>query len=242
MTVFGQGEPTQVQQSELGHFYALCTPDYPVPNWVHLFVSQCLDIRTSDKGKISIGGMVHLLVQSLGIEIPDDYATLDTTAGNTYDFAALKHIKFFIYRGREGPYFPCPNGQMLYLPPTPRHMFNMEQDEDASTITAKVIPYTRQRGVDMLGVCHVQEEAGGHEEEEAGHAEQAAPMEEDIHLAQPYQGEPYHGYYHQQVPSYDYEEDRAWRTDMLDRVRNVEGRVDRIDDQLQTLHETCTYQ
>lgn len=29
---------------------------------------------------------------------------------------------------------------------------------------------------------------------------------------------------------------------MLDRVRYVEGRVDRIDDQLHTLHETCTYQ
>ena len=96
----------------------------------------------------------------------------------------------------------------------------------------------------MLGGRHRQEETGEHEEEEqeAGHAEQAAPMEEDIHVAQPYQGEPYHGYHNQQVPSYDHEEERVWRTDMLDRIHNVEGRVDRIDDQLQTLHETCTYQ
>lgn len=81
--------------------------------------------------------------------------------------------------------------------------------QDVRAITARVIQYTRQNGVDMLGGHHIQEEAGGDDEEEAGHAKQVAPIEEDTHGDQPHQEEPHHGYqYQQQVPPYDYEEDR----------------------------------
>ena len=75
MTIFGQGEPTQVGQFELGYFYALAVLGPTHPNRAHLFVQKCLQIRKSPIGKILVGGMIIILICSLGIEFLEDYKT-----------------------------------------------------------------------------------------------------------------------------------------------------------------------
>ena len=60
------------------------------------------------------------------------------------------------------------------------------------------------------------------------------PHEQDAPEAPPYQEEPQ---YWQQVPSYSYEDDQAWRQQMVGRFNYMEGRIEGIDDNLQTLQE-----
>ena len=55
-----------------------------------------------------------------------------------------------------------------------------------------------------------------------------------------FQDDPYYQQpeYAQEVPSNTYEEDQSWRQQMLGRFDQMEGRIDRIDDNLQTLQDT----
>ena len=120
MTIFGQGEPTQVAQAELGLLRASVVPG---PTRPHLFVQKCLEIQKSPTRKVSIGAMITILVWNHGIEFPEDYESLSTSASISYDYATLRSVKFFYYKENQGPYLVRPNRRTLSLPPQPHTMF-----------------------------------------------------------------------------------------------------------------------
>lgn len=125
MTIFGQGEPTQVAEAELALLRALAIPRPTRLNWVQLFVQNCLEIQKSPTSKISIGGMINQLVWNHGIEIPQDCATLSTNASISYDYTTLRRVKFFYCKGNQDPYLVCLNGHLLSLPPQPDTLFDI---------------------------------------------------------------------------------------------------------------------
>ena len=102
MTIFGQGEPTQVGQFELGLLRALVIPVATRPLWVQLSIQKWLEIQKSPIGKISIGGMITILVWNHRNEFPEDYESLATSASNNYDYSTLRRVKFFYYKGNQG--------------------------------------------------------------------------------------------------------------------------------------------
>ena len=77
MTIFGQGEPTQVAQAELGLLRASVVLG---TTRLHLFVQKCLEIQKSPTGKISIGGIITIHVWNHGIEFVEVYKSLSASA------------------------------------------------------------------------------------------------------------------------------------------------------------------
>ena len=94
MTIFGQGEPTQVAIGELALLRALAILHRTRPNWVKLFIGRCIPIQSSPTGKFSLGGFITLLINHLGVDVPEHCAVLHTTASFYYDFATLHRPKF----------------------------------------------------------------------------------------------------------------------------------------------------
>ena len=78
MCFFGQGEVNKVSQEDLNYLWTLSQECELIPDWAGIFISNCHKARTNDKGKISMGGMISLLIQAL----LDDISALSAEGSN----------------------------------------------------------------------------------------------------------------------------------------------------------------
>ena len=117
-----------------------------------------------------------MLTWSLGIEFPENCETLTTTTSTYYDYATLRRAKFFYYKGRDGPYLVCPNGRTLSLPPRPRTLFDIHENDDVRTLTMKVIQYLHHHAIELFGGNVVVVEEGEDDEEAEGDEQEPKPQ------------------------------------------------------------------
>ncbi|KAL2901813.1 3-(3-hydroxy-phenyl)propionate/3-hydroxycinnamic acid hydroxylase, partial [Bienertia sinuspersici] len=104
MTLFCHGEPTHLPRFDLKCLWAMTPEGVGCPDWVEIFVTNCLELARKEKGKISMGGMVTLLANYLDIGVPTDdegnsllqhLGTIEdrylhTRPSNVYNFEQLK--------------------------------------------------------------------------------------------------------------------------------------------------------
>ena len=62
MCFCGKGEVNKVPALDLQYLWATAMECTMVPDWAGLFAQRCAVARTMDKGKITMGGMISLLV------------------------------------------------------------------------------------------------------------------------------------------------------------------------------------
>ena len=62
MCFCGKGEVNMVPALDLQYLWATAMECLMVPDWAGLFASRCASTRTTEKGKITMGGMISLLV------------------------------------------------------------------------------------------------------------------------------------------------------------------------------------
>ena len=65
MSFFGHGEVNKVSAEDLKYLMTLSQECEIIPDWAGAFIASCHKARTADKGKISMGGMVTLIIQAL---------------------------------------------------------------------------------------------------------------------------------------------------------------------------------
>ncbi|KAL2939081.1 Methylenetetrahydrofolate--tRNA-(uracil-5-)-methyltransferase TrmFO 1 [Bienertia sinuspersici] len=109
MTLFCHGEPTHLPKFDLKCLWAMTPEGVGCPDWVEIFVANCLELSRKEKGKISMGGMVTLLANYLDIGVPTD------EEGNSL----LQHIRTIEDR---------------YLHTRPSNVYNFEQLKRASML------------------------------------------------------------------------------------------------------------
>ncbi|KAL2942937.1 3-(3-hydroxy-phenyl)propionate/3-hydroxycinnamic acid hydroxylase [Bienertia sinuspersici] len=104
MTLFCHGEPTHLPKFDLKCLWAMTPEGVGCPDWVEIFVANCLELSRKEKGKISMGGVVTLLANYLDIGVPTDEEGnsllqhigtiedryLHTRPSNVYNFEQLK--------------------------------------------------------------------------------------------------------------------------------------------------------
>ncbi|KAL2923205.1 hypothetical protein RDABS01_014696, partial [Bienertia sinuspersici] len=104
MTLFCHGEPTHLPKFDLKCLWAMTLEGVGCPDWVEIFVANCLELLRKENGKISMGGMVTLLANYLDIGVPTDEEGnsllqhlgtiedryLHTRPSNVYNFEQLK--------------------------------------------------------------------------------------------------------------------------------------------------------
>ena len=72
MTVFAHGEPTKLSKTDLRLLWAFTKDSRGTPDWVDVWVTRCIklsELKKRSTGKISVGGMVTLLANELGVEL-----------------------------------------------------------------------------------------------------------------------------------------------------------------------------
>ena len=63
-TFFGQGQINKVPLKDVAYLWALSSEWYMVHDWVGLFIRRCDNVRDTASKKISLGGMISILVRS----------------------------------------------------------------------------------------------------------------------------------------------------------------------------------
>ena len=91
---FGQGKVNKVSREDLKLLWTLSQECELIPDWAGLFITSCHKARTHDRGKISMGGMISLLIQAL----LDDISALSSSGskdpplgGFVYDITWLRN-------------------------------------------------------------------------------------------------------------------------------------------------------
>ena len=64
MTVYGSGEPGKFNMEIIGHLYSFLEEGPFPPDWVDVFVRNCEKCALKSGGKIAMGGMITLIVES----------------------------------------------------------------------------------------------------------------------------------------------------------------------------------
>ena len=133
MCFFGQGEVNKAPLQDLAFLWALA-PECPmVPDWAGLFMKRCHNVRRRKGGKISMGGMITMLVQSmvnidhLGAEDSEDPPI---SGGYEYEMQWLlqnRHLIQIQGGGYLWPYGPKDADHFIRLPQNleygPSHTF-----------------------------------------------------------------------------------------------------------------------
>ncbi|KAL2931556.1 3-(3-hydroxy-phenyl)propionate/3-hydroxycinnamic acid hydroxylase [Bienertia sinuspersici] len=118
MTLFCHGEPTNLPRFDLKFLWAMKPEGVGCPDWVEIFVTNCLELARKEKGKISMGGMVTLWANYLDIGVPlDDEGNsllqhlgtiedryLHTRPSNVYNFEQLKRASI-LWIAPQGAYY-----------------------------------------------------------------------------------------------------------------------------------------
>ena len=104
--------------------------------------------------------MITILVWNHGIEFPEGCASLATNASIRYDYATLRRVKFFYYKGNQGHYLVCPNGHTLSLPPQPDTLFDIHKNDNVHGLTMRVIQYSLHNAVKLFSADITEEEEG----------------------------------------------------------------------------------
>lgn len=86
--------------------------------------------------------MITLLIDHLGVDVPEHYTVLDTTASSYYDFTTLSRSKFLYFRSaRDDPHFVAPNGRLIALPTEPPTIFDIGEHDNVYTLHMPTLHY-----------------------------------------------------------------------------------------------------
>lgn len=102
MCFLGHGEVKKISQEDLKLLWTLSQECELIPNWAGIFISSCHKARTNKKEKISMGGMISLLIQALLDDISANPRSKDPPLGEfIYDLMWLRNNRYL---------FPTDNG------------------------------------------------------------------------------------------------------------------------------------
>ncbi|KAL2931330.1 Beta-galactosidase [Bienertia sinuspersici] len=136
MTLFCHGEPTHLLRFDLKCLWAMTPEGVGCPDWVDIFVTNCLELARKEKGKISMGEMVTLLANYLDIGVlTDDEANsllqhlgtiedryLHTRPSNVYNFEQLMRASMLWIAPQET------SMAQLYLTPDEKYQAGVEEE------------------------------------------------------------------------------------------------------------------
>ena len=147
MCFFGQGEVNKAPLQDITFLWALAQECPMVPDWAGLFMQRCHNVRSKKGGKIAMGGMITLLVQSQ-VDIDhleaDDSDDPPLTGGHQYELTWLLQNRHLIQIQSGGYLWP-------FGPKDADHFIRLPQNLVYGPSPTLLLPHSDITGLNVVG-------------------------------------------------------------------------------------------